>query len=435
MAMKDTCENIFSNKSLIHIEKEIAPVSEVFRLQDADELQIAEKVYLSQPVLEETVRYFIDPEEFYKLLASKGTTFYTGVPDSLLANFCFYVQAEAPAESHIITANEGSAIATASGHYLATGQIPCVYMQNSGLGNAVNPLLSLADSKLYKIPMLLMIGWRGQPGRRDEPQHLRMGEITPEMLKAMGIPYEILPDYFEGASKVITKAYEYMAKEKGPFALLITRATFTDYKAPHRAQDSRYDIHREEAIRVLTRLAGPKDAFVATTGFASRELYEVREKSKEGHERDFLTIGSMGHASSIALGLAYGQPSRTVYCLDGDGAMAMHMGAMVTIGNSGLTGFKHILLNNASHDSVGGQPTGLGDVEMVPLAKSLGYRYADSVSRKEQLEEAIKKFQEAEGPAFLEIKLEVGTRSNLGRPTTSPDDNKKDFMKFLGADE
>lgn len=430
--MKDTCDNIFTNKSLIHIEKEIAPVSEVFRLQDADELQIAEKVYLSQPVLEETVRYFIDPEEFYKLLASKGTTFYAGVPDSLLANFCFYVQAEAPPENHIITANEGSAIATASGHYLATGQIPCVYMQNSGLGNAVNPLLSLADQKLYKIPMLLMIGWRGQPGRRDEPQHLRMGEITPEMLKTMGIPYEILPDYFEGASKVIAKAYEYMEKERSPFALLITRATFTDYKSP-RVQEGRYDIHREEAIRVLTNLAGPKDAFVATTGFASRELYEVREKSKEGHERDFLTIGSMGHASSIALGLAYGQPSRTVYCLDGDGAMVMHMGSMVTIAKSGLKGFKHVLLNNASHDSVGGQPTGLGEAGMVSVATSLGYRYADSVSQKEHLEDAIKRFQEAEGPAFLEIKLEVGTRSNLGRPTTAPDENKNEFMRFLGS--
>ena len=430
VAMKDTCQQIHNNQSLSSVEKAIAPVAEVFRLQDADELKHAEKAYLSQPVLEETVRYFIQPKEFHNLLASYGTTFYAGVPDSLLANFCNYIQTNCPDDSHIITANEGTAVATAAGHYLATGQIPCVYMQNSGLGNAVNPLLSLADKQLYKIPMLLMVGWRGQPGRRDEPQHLRMGEITPEMLKTMGIPFEMLPDFYEGAAKEIEKAYQYMQKENAPYALLVTRATFTDNPLPE-PQPTEFDIHREEAIDVITSVTDEKDAFVATTGFASRELFELREKKGDSHNQDFLTVGSMGHASSIAMGIAAGQPSRSIYCLDGDGSLIMHMGSLITAAKSNLKNFKHVILNNGVHDSVGGAPTGFIDVDTPSLAKACGYNYVNSVNKKAALEEALLEFQDAEGPALLEIKLAIGTRSNLGRPTDGPNENKKALMNFL----
>ena len=430
IAMKDTCNKIYDNQSLVPVEKAIAPVSEVFRLQDADELKNAEKTYLNQPILEETVRYFVKPQEFHELLSSKGTDFYTGVPDSLLANFCSYVQQELPAENHVITANEGSAIATAAGHYLATGKIPCVYLQNSGLGNAVNPLLSLVDRKLYQIPMLMMVGWRGQPGRRDEPQHLRMGEITPEFFKTMGIPYDILPDYPEGAAKAIETAYNYMEKEKSPYGLLVTRATFSEYPPPP-ALPALSDIHREDAISVVTRNVEDNAAFVSTTGFASRELYEIREQNNEGHGKDFLTIGSMGHASAIAMGLANGQPDRPIYCLDGDGSLIMHMGSLVTIGRSNLKNFKHVVLNNGVHDSVGGQPTGLGTVAVSEMAKCVGYKKVIVVDRMADLEAGVKELAETEGPAMLEVKLEVGTRSNLGRPTSTPEMNKQDFMEFL----
>uniref|UniRef100_A0A7S4JHC3 phosphoenolpyruvate mutase n=1 Tax=Paramoeba aestuarina TaxID=180227 RepID=A0A7S4JHC3_9EUKA len=430
IAMKDTCSKIHENESLIPVEKAIAPVSEVFRLQDADELKDAEKTYLNQPILEETVRYFVKPQEFHELLSTKGTDFYAGVPDSLLANFCSYVQQELPKENHVITANEGSAIATAAGHYLATGKIPCVYLQNSGLGNAVNPLLSLVDKKLYQIPMLVMVGWRGQPGRRDEPQHLRMGEITPEFFKTMGIPYEILPDFPEGAEKTIENAYSYMNKEKAPYGLLIPRATFADYPPPP-AEPSLSDIHREEAISIVTRHVENNAAFVSTTGFASRELFEIREQNEEGHGRDFLTIGSMGHASAIGLGLANGQPNRPVYCLDGDGSLIMHMGSLVTAGQSGLSNFKHVVLNNGVHDSVGGQPTGLGDVPVTAMAQSCGYKTTLSVDKLEDLAGAVRELANSEGPAMLEVKLALGTRSNLGRPTSSPATNKADFMEFM----
>ena len=389
---------------------------------------------MSQPVLEETVRNFIEPSDFHQYLQSKGTSFYAGVPDSLLMNFCAYVQEECPRENHLIAANEGSAIAAAAGNYLATGQIPCVYMQNSGLGNAVNPIMSLVDHRLYQIPMLLMVGWRGQPGRKDEPQHVIMGDVTQKMLETMGVPFEILPDYMEGAEKAIDKAYEYMMKHKGPFALLITRATFADYKAPEGVKDTFVsDIRRESAIEAVARSINKKSAVVATTGFTSRELFELRERYQEGHGKDFLTIGSMGHASSIALGLAVGQPNRDIVCLDGDGAMIMHLGNLAVAGASNLKNFKHVVLNNGVHDSVGGQPTSAAKIDLKEVAKGMGYAWTKSVSSLDDLEDAVEELDKAKGPALLEVKLELGTRANLGRPTTSPVHNKNAFMEFLGS--
>src|SRR5664280_2236945 len=275
--------------------------------------------------------------KFFELLTSKGTDFYCGVPDSLLKSFCAYLQDSVPSNKNFITANEGAAVGLAAGVYLATNKPALVYMQNSGEGNAVNPLTSLADPKVYGIPMLLIIGWRGEPGVKDEPQHVKQGEITLELLKMLGIPYEALK------------------KNTTP---------------------SPYSLTREDAIQIILKIASTinNPVFVSTTGMASRELYESRIKMGQKGDSDFLTVGSMGHASSIALGIALHAPDRTIFCIDGDGAMLMHMGAITTIAESGVTNLKHIVINNGAHDSVGGQPTCGFKVNFGKIAKACGYQ-------------------------------------------------------------
>lgn len=380
--------------------------------------------------LTETVRYFLDPEDFYGLLKEKGMDFYTGVPDSLLKDFCAYVTDNAPKDKHIIAANEGAAVSLATGYHLATRKYPVVYMQNSGFGNTVNPLLSLCDPKVYSIPMLLLIGWRGEPGKKDEPQHLVQGKVMSSLLTDLGIQFEVLPDYIEGARESVETALHYMERRNGPYAFLVKRQTFTSYKLKN-LEPNRHQLTREQALRHIVNEVGNWDVLVATTGFASRELYELREEKGQDHRREFLTVGSMGHSSAIALGVALAKPSRQVICLDGDGACLMHMGSMATIGTSEPQNFKHILLNNGSHDSVGGQPTRGFDVNFCQVARSCGYKHAWTVSTPEEITEGIKKLRQVDGPAFLEILVNKGARKNLGRPKSSPVQNKIDFMGFL----
>ncbi|CAJ1439165.1 unnamed protein product [Effrenium voratum] len=310
------------------------------------------------------------------LLRAHGTSFFAGVPDSLLKDICAFITDNVPAKQHVIAANEGTALAMAAGHHLATGKIACVYLQNSGLGNTINPLLSLCSQKVYAIPALLLIGWRGEPGKKDEPQHLLQGALTPTMLQHMGVPYEILPDYAEGAFEVITKAYAHMEKEKEPFALLVKKETFETYRLAMQAEvfSGEDMLHREEILEELIECF-PSSPLVTTTGFTSREMFELRVQKGQSHGHDFLTVGSMGHCSSIALGVALARPQE-VLCIDGDGAGLMHMGAFATIGNSGLRNFKHVLINNAVHDSVGGQPTGSVNIDFPGVARACGYKEA-----------------------------------------------------------
>lgn len=367
-------------------------------------------------------------EKFYQALENRKIDFFTGVPDSLLKNFCSYITDNT--QNHIMAANEGGAVGIAAGYHLATGKISCVYMQNSGQGNSANPLISLADSDVYSIPTLLLIGWRGKPGIKDEPQHVKQGKITLSLLDSMQIPYKVINSETSDIEAILDKAVNYMTERNAPYAIVAEKGTFEKYTLQS-ITTTPYDMSREDAISIVTESLSPRDVIISTTGKASRELFEYREKHLQGHEKDFLTVGSMGHSSQIALGIAKSIPNRQVYCFDGDGAAIMHLGGLAIIGSESLTNYKHIILNNAAHDSVGGQPTVANKIDFSTIAKSCGYKYAYDVRSKKELESKIEEFISCNGPALLEIKVKKGAREDLGRPTTTPIENKKAFMEFL----
>ncbi|WP_010255468.1 phosphonopyruvate decarboxylase [Treponema primitia] len=371
----------------------------------------------------------IEVKLFYDLLTKGGTGFFTGVPDSLLKSFCAYVTDHAGEANHIIAVNEGAAVSLASGYHLATGKIPLVYMQNSGIGNAVNPLLSLADADVYKIPMLLVIGWRGEPsGVKDEPQHAKQGKVTLSILEAMGIPYFVLSENEDEFRHQLNECFNSINEKNTPHALVIRKDTFAPY-ALQKKEPDQGELSREEAIETVIRSSDPEEIYFSTTGMASRELYEIRERLGQGHEKDFLTVGSMGHASQIALGVALQKPDFSVTVLDGDGALLMHMGALATIGNRKPSNFRHIILNNGAHDSVGGQPTLGLKIDIPGIARSCGYSEARTVRSAEELRTALK--EKKQGPVLIEIRIRKGARKDLGRPKSSPVENKQALMKSL----
>ena len=370
----------------------------------------------------------IRPQFFYDTLASYGLDFYAGVPDSLLKNLCAYITDHADASHNIIAANEGGAIGLAAGHYLATSQIPVVYMQNSGEGNIINPLASLTDPDVYNIPVLLVIGWRGKPGVHDEPQHVKQGKVTTGLLNVMGIDYTVLSKDEDKAAAQIQKAINYMQATKQCYALVIEKDTFDAYTL-QMVEKNDLTLSREDAIQIVASALGKKDVIVSTTGMISRELFEYRTAKNEGHERDFLTVGSMGHASQIALGIALEKQDRRVWCFDGDGATIMHMGSMAIVAQKAPRNYIHVVFNNGAHDSVGGQPTVGLNIDLPAIAKAVGYKSVFSVSTKEELEKSLSHLGEA--PVFLEIKVRKGNRKDLGRPTTTPIQNKEALMHFL----
>ena len=372
----------------------------------------------------------IRPQFFYEILASHSINFYAGVPDSLLKNLCAYITDHADAAHNIIAANEGGAMGLAAGHYLATCQIPVVYMQNSGEGNIINPLASLTDPDVYNIPVLLVIGWRGKPGVHDEPQHVKQGKVTTGLLNVMGIDYTVLSKDEDKAENQIKKAIAYMQTTKQCYALVIEKDTFDTYTLQN-VEKNDLTMTREEAIQTVASALAPKDAIVSTTGMISRELFEYRTATNEGHERDFLTVGSMGHASQIALGIALAKQDRKVWCLDGDGASIMHMGSMAIVANKATKNYVHVVFNNGAHDSVGGQPTVGLKIDLPAVATAVGYKAIYSVETKEYLKELLDKIRNQEGPVFLEVKVKKGNRKDLGRPTTTPIQNKEAFMSFL----
>ncbi|MFO0552626.1 MAG: phosphonopyruvate decarboxylase [Polyangiaceae bacterium] len=375
----------------------------------------------------------IGPKDFYDLLAGSRVTLFAGVPDSLLKDFCAYVTDTAPAERHVITANEGAAIALAMGHHLATGELGLVYMQNSGLGNTVNPLTSLADPAVYGIPMLLLVGWRGKPGEHDEPQHVQMGAVTLATLEAIGVEHAILPDTLDGARAALELAVERARSGRRPYALVVPKGTFDVYKLKKK-DNAPYEVSREAAIERVVAAIPRGAAVVATTGMPSRELYEIRERRGEPHASDFLTVGGMGHASMIALGVAMADRARTVFCLDGDGAVLMHMGSLSTIASLRPQRYKHIVLNNGAHDSVGGQPTVAFDVDLCAIARASGYPVALRATTLAELDERLAELAAADGPALLEVRVKKGSRPDLGRPKQSPADLTRDFSGALRGD-
>ncbi len=375
----------------------------------------------------------IKPEFFIEALREKGIDCFAGVPDSLLKNICAYITDHFDAQHNIIAANEGAAIGLAAGHYLATGQPACVYMQNSGEGNIINPLASLTDQEVYNIPVLLLIGWRGRPGVHDEPQHVKQGKVTTGLLNVMGVNYEVLSKEEDKAAKQIEKAAKALANNE-VFALVIEKDTFEDYKLQN-VEVNDLTMTREEAIQIVAAALGEKDCIVSTTGMISRELFEYRAAMNQGHERDFLTVGSMGHASQIALGIALAQPERRVWCFDGDGAAIMHMGSMAIVANKAPKNYVHVVFNNGAHDSVGGQPTVGLKIDLPAVAKAVGYKAAITVSSKEELEKELStlnsQLSTLGGPILLEVQVRKGNRKDLGRPTTTPIQNKEALMSFL----
>jgi len=309
---------------------------------------------------------------------------------------------------------------------MATGKIPMVYMQNSGIGNAVNPLLSLTDKEVYNIPLLLMIGWRGEG--KDEPQHVKQGRVTNDLLDAMGIPYLILDEDETLAKQQIDEALAEIKKTNTVFALVIRKGLFEKYSIKQKIE-SDYNLSREEAIKVIVDQLQGDELIVSTTGKTSRELFEYREEKGQKHNADFLTVGSMGHASQIALGIAINKPKRKVICIDGDGAVLMHMGAFAIVGAQSPQNYLHIVVNNGAHESVGGQPTVAFDIDIPAIAKANNYKYTKRVSNETELKEALENVDTY--PALIEVMTKVGARDDLGRPTIKPVDNKKDFMNNL----
>ena len=353
----------------------------------------------------------LDQKYVFDELKKNGVSFFTGVPDSYLNGFCSYALENFP-QRNIIAANEGNAVGIAAGHYFATGEVPLVYMQNSGMGNAINPLASLVDGHVYSVPMLLLIGWRGQPGTGDWPQHELQGEITQGLLEVMHIPYTVLKDDHANFGETIAKAAAFCAANRKPYALIAPKGVMAGEKKNN--CDDVYPMSREEAIEVLLDQLPKNTIYSATTGRATRELFFLRERRNEGREHDFLNVGSMGHASSVAMGIALEKPERKVVCLDGDSAAMMHLGAMTMASKLDMPNFLHVVLNNGAHESVGGQPSAGHRIDFTKIAQACGYQTIDGpVTNREELIGALDILKSSKKAAFMDIRIHKGLRGKL----------------------
>lgn len=368
----------------------------------------------------------INTKQFYSYILQKNIDFFTGVPDSLLKELCACITMNASPSHHIIAANEGNAIGLASGYYFATGKPGVVYMQNSGLGNVVNPLLSLADEAVYKIPMLLLIGWRGEPGLQDEPQHITQGKLTLPLLETLGIKYQILCENYE---KQLDECFSYMEKTEKPIALVVKKGMFSEYKM--KKTNIEIELKRERALEIVLDEVEKDALIVSTTGKTSREIFDIREQRGETHDRDFLTVGSMGHTSSIALGLSLGT-KRKIYCIDGDGSFIMHMGGTGVAAQIAPSNFRYILINNGAHESVGGQPTVGFQINVKEILIGMGFK---TVFEVEDICDLKNKLQKMSEKTAMIIRVSQGSRDELGRPTIHPVENKMNMMRLLREDE
>ena len=362
-----------------------------------------------------------------------GADFYAGVPDSQLKALCTFLMGEYGIDPthHVIAANEGNCVGLAAGYHMATGKVPVVYMQNSGEGNVVNPVASLTSRDVYGIPMVFVIGWRGEPGVHDEPQHAQQGRITNELLDVLEIDhFTVSPETTADDVRQAMARFRPVLDDGGSVAFVVRKGALSCDGKPDYGNS--YTMTREEIVEIVSAAAGD-DPIVSTTGKASRELFEIREARGEGHGRDFLTVGSMGHASSIALGIAASKPKTRVWCIDGDGAVLMHMGSMAVIGSCAPKNLVHVVVNNQAHETVGGMPTVANAVDLPAVALACGYKLALSADNRESLDAALEEALRSEGPVLVEAKCAIGARADLGRPTTTPQQNKEAFMDFLAA--
>lgn len=345
-------------------------------------------------------------------LNKQEISFFTGVPDSYLNGFCNYILGNVPKNRNVIVANEGNAIGIASGYYFATRKIALVYMQNSGMGNAINPLVSLADENVYSVPMLLLIGWRGENGTGDWPQHKLQGEITPKLLDIMGIPYRIVENDDSKIEETIAWAADTARMNRKPVALIARKGVFAGEKIPN--VDNKYVMSREEAINVILDCMPADTIYSATTGRTTRELYFLRDRRRESHKNDFLNVGAMGHTSSVALGIAMEKPDRQVVCLDGDAAAIMHMGCFTMASCVKAPNMIHIVLNNGAHESVGGQPTVGHIISFTGIAENAGYHtVGKAVTTREELANALVTLQKVDKASFLEVRIHKGLSGKL----------------------
>ncbi|MFH1641367.1 MAG: phosphonopyruvate decarboxylase [Nanoarchaeota archaeon] len=372
----------------------------------------------------------IQCERLFDIFKKNDLVFFTGVPDSTFKDWMKFLADEHGTRlTNIIACNECEAIAAAAGFNLATGKIGVVYMQNSGEGKTVNPLTSLCDPEVYSIPVILLIGWRGEPGKTDEPQHKKMGRITKALLETLEIPYKVLPDTIEEAEKVIEKMKKTAQEKSAPVAIIIKKGTMETYETK-KIVKTEYEMKREDAIRIIVDNLDGSEAVVSTTGKTSRELFDYRI-TKNKKPCDFYTVGSMGCSASIANAIAMYKPDKRVFVLDGDGAILMQMGAIATIGHYHSKNFYHIIFDNGSYDSTGGQPTVAPTVDFEKVALACSYLHAKTVDTKKTLTDYIRKMKDLKGPLMLIVKVNKGARKDLGRPTTTPVENKEAFMRFL----
>ena len=357
--------------------------------------------------------------------------FFTGVPDSQLKPLCNYLIEKygIDGKRHLIAANEGNCVAVAAGYHLATGKTPVVYMQNSGEGNIINPVASLLNEKVYGIPMIFVIGWRGEPGVHDEPQHIFQGEVTLKLLEDMQIKaYVLTSDTTEEEVSHVMQEYKKLLLQGRQVAFVVKKGALDNSGSIKFHND--FSLKREEIIEHIVKVSG-EDPVISTTGKASRELFEIRARQDGEHQYDFLTVGSMGHSSSIALGVALHKSDTKIWCIDGDGALLMHMGSMAVIGANKPKNLVHILINNGAHETVGGMPTVASEIDTVAIAKGCGYPYAVSVDTCEALDEVLLEAKNRNALSFVEVKCQIGAREDLGRPTTSAVENKQHFMEYL----
>ena len=372
---------------------------------------------------------------FIKVLDSLGGNFYAGVPDSLLSPFTDYIiDTFGVSQKHVVTANEGAAVGLAAGHYLATGHPAVVYMQNSGLGNAVNPICSLLHQKVYKIPTILVIGWRGEPGTKDEPQHIFQGECTLSLLECMEIPYVVISKDNDTLSTDDLSINEFRGHiENGQtVAFVISKDALKNGNKVKFSSDA--ELSREKVLDIIAEESGADDVFVCTTGKLSREMFELREQKGTGHGQDFLTVGSMGHSLMIAYGISLSKPNKRVFCLDGDGAVLMHMGSLAIVGANNPPNIVHVVINNGAHETVGGIPTVASHIKLSDVAASLGYEHTFCIATEAELKDALSRLANLSGAVFIEVICNLHSRYELGRPTSTPIQNKNDFMKFLAQD-
>lgn len=354
----------------------------------------------------------LDQEKIYNLFVENGVSFFTGVPDSYLNGFCNYILKNAPANKNIIAANEGNAVGIAAGHYIATKEIPLVYMQNSGLGNTVNPLTSLCDANVYNIPVILLIGWRGQPDTGDWAQHKLQGEITPELLEVMHIPYAVLEDDYDKSSEIIVKAIREAGVTRKPYGLIAPKGVMAGEKLNNK--DDVYPLSREEAIEIVLSEMPENTIYSATTGRATRELFFLRERRNQSKNHDFLNVGSMGHASSVALGIALEKQDRKIVTFDGDSAAIMHLGALTMMSKLNVPNYIHIILNNGAHESVGGQPSAGHLVDFTKIAEACGYNTVGKpVTNKEELIDAIKTLKNSGKASLIDVRIHKGLNGKL----------------------